>query len=86
MSARWHRAVSIGISAVLMTSFSLQAAANPLCASPEQRQSIQSALRESPKSSPAKIASATGMPEAAVVHALPKETRIPVTLLKFDSV
>lgn len=86
MSARSHRAVTIGISAVLMTSFSLQAAANPLCASPEQRQLVQSALTDSPKSSPAKIASATGIPEAAVVHAMPMEARVPVTMLKFDSV
>lgn len=86
MSARWHRAVTIGISAVLMASVPLRAAVNPLCASPEQRLSVQLALTESPKSSLAKIASTTGLPEATVVHALPMEARIPVTLLKFDSV
>ncbi len=86
MIAHSHRAVTIGISAVLMTSFSLQAAANPLCATPAQRQLVVSALKESPKFSPAKVASATGIPEAAVVHAMPMEARIPVTMLKFDSV
>lgn len=86
MAARWHRAARIGISVVLMTPFSQHAFSNPLCASPEQRQSVESALKESPKLSPAKVASATGIPEAAVVHALPMETRIPVALLKFDSV
>ena len=40
MSARLHNAVTIGISIGLMASLSLQAAANPLFASPEQRQSV----------------------------------------------
>jgi putative heme utilization carrier protein HutX len=86
MSARLHRAVTTDITAVLMTTFSLKAAANPLCASPEERQSVESVLKESPKSSPAKIGSATGIPEAAVVRAQPMEARIPMTLLEFDSV
>lgn len=86
MSVRCHRAVTIGVSVVLMTPFSQHAFANPLCASPEQRRSVESALNESPRLSPAKVASATGIPEAAVVHAMPMEARIPVALLKFDSV
>ena len=60
--------------------------ADPLCASTAQRQTVRSAFNESPKSSPAKIASATGIPEAAVVHAMPMEARTAVSMLEFERV
>ena len=75
MAVSLRRAVSVGISVALMVFVSMEAAANPLCASPEQRQTVQSALTESPKSSLAEIASAIGIPEVAVVHAMSMETR-----------
>jgi heme iron utilization protein len=86
MAVSSHRAIAIGISAVFFILAALPATANPLCASPEQRQTIQSVLTESPKSSPAKIASATGVSEAAVVHAMTTEARTPVGMLDFERV
>lgn len=59
-------------------------AANPLCASPEQRQKVQSALTGSPTSSSASIAGDTGISEAAVTDALPADTRTPISMGEFE--
>jgi putative heme utilization carrier protein HutX len=71
---------------LLSASITVSAEANPLCASPEQRQMVQSALAESPKSSPAQIAKTAGLSEAAVVNGLPAELRTPVAMAEFDNV
>ena len=86
MAVSSHRTIAIGFSAVFFILVALPATANPLCASPEQRQTVQSTLIESPKFSPAKIASATGIPEAAVVQAMPMEARTAVSMLEFERV
>jgi len=78
--------MSIGIGVAVLAFVALPATANPLCASPEQRRTVQSTLIESPKLSPAKIASATGIPEAAVVQAMPMEARTAVSMLEFERV
>ncbi len=80
------KAIAISISVAVLTLVALPATANPLCASPEQRQTVESTLVESPNSSPAKIAGTTGIPEAAVVQAMPMETRTPVDMLQFERV
>ena len=60
------------------------AAANPLCASAHQRQIVESALADAPKQSMLQVARASDMTEAAVVHALPPATRVPVAMSEFD--
>jgi len=47
---------------------------------------VQLELKKSPPRSPAKIAQVIGLPEAAVVHALPVDTRVPVALSELDSI
>ena len=86
MAVSLFKAIAISISVAVLTLVALPATANPLCASPEQRQTVESTIAESPNSSPAKIAGTTGIPEAAVVQAMPIETRTPVDMLQFERV
>ena len=86
MKVNLFRSIIRSITAAALILAALPVTANPLCASPEQRQTIQSAFKESPKSSPAKISGVTGIPEAAVVHALPVDARTPVDILEIESV
>ena len=69
----------------MMMGMSAAEAASPLCASPEERQSIQTAFEASPKSTPALIGREIGITEAAVVHGLPAEHRTPVPMAEFDA-
>ena len=73
------------LAAGMMMWMSVAEAANPLCASPEERQSIQTAFAASPKSTPALIAREIGIAEAAVVHGLPAEHRTAVPIGEFEA-
>jgi hypothetical protein len=68
-----------GLIAVAMT-----AQANPLCASPEQRVNVATALDDSPTSSPAELARTLGFAEAAVVQGLPVDMRVSVAMTEFE--
>jgi len=69
---------------VMTTMLGQTATGNPLCIAADQRSVVESILAESPSKSPAQIARTTGLTEAAVVHALPVDTRVPITLAELD--
>ena len=72
---------------LVLTSFFLSegAGASKLCSTPVEQHEVAKALSESAQKRPGQIAKDLNITEAAVVHALPVESRVPVQVEEFES-
>ena len=68
----------------LLSSPAANAADDPLCPTPPQVDTIKELKRTSPAMTPAQIALQTRLSEAAVVHAMDLDSRIPVSIRDFE--